>query len=158
MAVRRRHRGRGRPPPRLPQARPASGTVVATQRPAAPTAAGPRRKTVLVVEDNATIGGLLVGLLREEGYRALRAWDGGEALRMARDRRPDLIMLDLSLPYRDGLELARELKAQQETREAPMIAISGNTLMLPPGDRELLTECLSKPIDLDRLLNYVRRA
>src|SRR5438874_565503 len=158
MAGRRRHRGRGRPPPRLTQVKPAAVAAPAAPARPAPAPPGPRRKTVLVVEDNATIGGLLVGLLREEGYRALRAWDGGEALRIARDRRPDLIVLDLSLPYRDGLELARELKAQQETREAPMIAISGNTLMLPPGDRELLTECLSKPIDLDRLLNYVRRA
>jgi len=113
---------------------------------------------VLVVEDNATIGGLLVGLLREEGYRALRAWDGGEAVRMARDRRPDLIMLDLSLPYRDGPAVLQDLKAQQETMEAPIILVSGNTLMLSSTDRELLTECLSKPIDLDRLLNYVRRA
>src|SRR3954466_4092434 len=78
-----------------------------------------KRKCVLVVEDNATIGGLLVALLREEGYRALRAWDGREAMKMARDRRPDLIVLDLSLPYRDGIEVLRELRANEDTVEAP---------------------------------------
>src|SRR5437762_14154060 len=92
-----------------------------------------KRKCVLVVEDNATIGGLMVALLREEGYRALRAWDGAEAIKMARDRKPDLIMLDLSLPYPDGLPVLRELKAHPETKDAPIIVVSGNLLQLAPG-------------------------
>jgi DNA-binding response OmpR family regulator len=122
--------------------------------PGAPT----RRKCVLVVEDNATIGGLLVALLREEGYRALRAWDGQEAIRMARDRRPDLIVLDLSLPYRDGVEVLYDLKGHDETRSAPIVVVSGNTLQLAPEDRELLMELVSKPFDIDKLMNVFRRA
>ena len=78
-----------------------------------------------VVEDNATIGGLLVALLREEGYRALRAWDGREAMKMARDRAPDLIVLDLSLPYRDGVDVLRDLRANDDTAEAPIVVVSG---------------------------------
>ena len=120
--------------------------------------AGPRRKCVLVVEDNATIGGLLVALLREEGYRALRAWDGHEAMKMARDRRPDLIVLDLSLPYRDGLEVLYELRGNQDTKDAPIIVVSGNTLQLSPEDRALVTETVSKPFDIDKLMNVFRRA
>src|SRR5918911_1335018 len=92
----------------------------------AASATGTRRKCVLVVEDNATIGGLLVALLREEGYRALRAWDGREAMRMARDRPPDLIVLDLSLPYRDGVDVLRELRANPETAESPIVVVSGS--------------------------------
>ena len=121
-------------------------------------AAGPRRKCVLVVEDNATIGGLLVALLREEGYRALRAWDGREAMKMARDRRPDLIVLDLSLPYRDGLEVLYELRGNEDTKAAPIVVVSGNTLQLTPEDRALVTETVSKPFDIDRLMNVFRRA
>jgi DNA-binding response OmpR family regulator len=117
-----------------------------------------RRKCVLVVEDNATIGGLLVALLREEGYRALRAWDGQEAIRMARDRRPDLIVLDLSLPYRDGVEVLYDLKGHDETRSAPIVVVSGNTLQLTPEDRELVTDLVSKPFDIDKLMNVFRRA
>ena len=111
-----------------------------------------------MIEDNATIGGLMVALLREEGYRALRAWDGAEAIKMARDRKPDLIMLDLSLPYPDGLPVLRELKAHPETKDAPIIVVSGNTLQLAPDEGELLTECISKPVDIDRLVNHARRA
>ncbi len=120
--------------------------------------AAPRRKCVLVVEDNATIGGLLVALLREEGYRSLRAWDGGEAMKMARDRRPDLIVLDLSLPYRDGLEVLYELRGNEDTRDAPIVVVSGNILQLTPEDRALITETVAKPFDIDKLMNVFRRA
>ncbi|MFN8632531.1 MAG: response regulator [Chloroflexota bacterium] len=123
----------------------------------ASTAVATRRKCVLVVEDNATIGGLLVALLREEGYRALRAWDGREAMKMARDRRPDLIVLDLSLPYRDGIEVLRELRGNADTVEAPIVVVSGNALQLTPDDRALVTDTVGKPFDIDRLMNVFRR-
>jgi DNA-binding response OmpR family regulator len=113
---------------------------------------------VLVLEDNATVGGLLAGILREEGYRALRAWDSREAVRIARDRRPDLIMLDLSLPYADGVEALVDLKQHKETRLAPVILLSGNTLTMPNEEREHLTEFIPKPFDIDVMLNAVRKA
>ena len=119
---------------------------------------GPRRKCVLIVEDNASVGGLIAGLLREEGYRALRAWDGREALRLARDRRPDLIMLDLDLPHKDGVEVIYELKQHKETKQAPVIVVSGNTLVLSNEDQEQLADLLTKPFDIDIMLNAVRKA
>ena len=123
---------------------------------ASASATATRRKCVLVVEDNATIGGLLVALLREEGYRALRAWDGREAMKMARDRRPDLIVLDLSLPYRDGVDVLRELRANDDTVDAPIVVVSGNALQLTPDDRALVTDAVAKPFDIDRLMNVFR--
>lgn len=123
-----------------------------------PPRALPKRKTVLVIEDNATIGGLLVALLREAGYRALRAWDGREALRIARERRPELIVLELSLPYPAGVPLIEELRGHAETKDAPIVLVSGNVLHLEPGQREQLAECIAKPIDIDRLENAFRRA
>jgi DNA-binding response OmpR family regulator len=154
---------RGKPPRKPQHARPRTrpkGAAPAAEgaNGAATAPAGPRRKSVLVVEDNATIGGLLVALLREEGYRALRAWDGREAMKMARDRRPDLIVLDLSLPYRDGLEVLHELKANEDTAQAPIVIVSGAALQLTPEDRELVTETVAKPFDIDRLMNVFRRA
>jgi len=152
---------RGKPVRKTQHARPrtrSKGAPAAEATNGTAQAAGPRRKCVLVVEDNATIGGLLVALLREEGYRALRAWDGREAIKMARDRRPELIVLDLSLPYRDGVEVLRELKATEETAQAPIVIVSGAALQLPPEDRELVTETVTKPFDIDRLMNVFRRA
>ena len=123
---------------------------------AAASTTATRRKCVLVVEDNATIGGLLVALLREEGYRALRAWDGREAMKMARDRKPDLIVLDLSLPYRDGVEVLRELRGNQDTVDAPIVVVSGSALQLTPDDRALVSDSITKPFDIDRLMNVFR--
>ena len=152
---------RGKPPRKLqharPRTRPKTAPVAEDQNGSAPSP-GPRRKCVLVVEDNATIGGLLVALLREEGYRALRAWDGREAMKMARDRRPDLIVLDLSLPYRDGLEVLYELRGNENTKDAPIVVVSANALQLSTEDRALVTETVSKPFDIDKLMNVFRRA
>ena len=141
--------------PKSEERQPASDN--GTSHSAASTATATRRKCVLVVEDNATIGGLLVALLREEGYRALRAWDGREAMKMARDRRPDLIVLDLSLPYRDGVEVLRELRGNEDTVDAPIVVVSGNALQLTPDDRALVTDAVAKPFDIDRLMNVFRR-
>jgi CheY-like chemotaxis protein len=113
---------------------------------------------VLVLEDNATIGGISVALLREEGYRALRAWDVREVVKIARDRRPDLILLDFSLPYPSGVPAIRELKALPETREVPLILVTANMLQLEPGEADLLLERVSRPVDLDQFINAVRRA
>ncbi len=141
--------------PRTVRAKSEDGQPSAENGVAAST--GTRRKCVLVVEDNATIGGLLVALLREEGYRALRAWDGREAMKRARDRRPDLIVLDLSLPYRDGVEVLRDLRANEDTTEAPIVVVSGSAMQLTPDDRALVTDTVAKPFDIDRLMNVFRR-
>ena len=140
--------------PKADESQPASEGTSALS---APSATATKRKCVLVVEDNATIGGLLVALLREEGYRALRAWDGREAMKMARDRRPDLIVLDLSLPYRDGVDVLRELRANDDTVDAPIVVVSGNAMQLTPDDRALVTDAVAKPFDIDRLMNVFRR-
>jgi DNA-binding response OmpR family regulator len=123
-----------------------------------PERVAPKRKTILIVEDNAAFGGLVVALLREEGYRALRAWDGQEAANMARDRRPDLIILDLALPYREGISILRQLKSQTETAKAPVLIFSGNILVLTPEDEQLVEGVVTKPFDIDRVLNVIRKA
>jgi CheY-like chemotaxis protein len=140
--------------------RPPAAPRDATQRQGigSPERVAPKRKTILIVEDNASFGGLLVALLREEGYRSLRAWDGQEAANMARDRRPDLIILDLALPYREGISILRQLKSQTETAKAPVLVFSGNILVLTPEEEQLVEGVVTKPFDIDRVLNVIRKA
>src|SRR3954469_22395152 len=88
----------------------------------------PRRKVVLVVEDHASVGGLIAALLRQEGYRAVRAWDPQEALRLARGRSPDLVLLDLNLAYPDGLEVLKQVRANESTRRAPIVVVAGGNV------------------------------
>jgi len=118
----------------------------------------PRRKVVLVLEDHASVGGLIAALLRQEGYRAVRAWDPQEALRLAKGRTPDLVLLDLNLAYPDGLEVLHQVRNHEATRRAPIVVVAGGTLALSTEDTELLDGMVRKPFDIDIMLNAVRKA
>jgi CheY-like chemotaxis protein len=101
---------------------------------------------------------LIAGLLRQEGYRAVRAWDPQEALRLARGRTPDLVLLDLNLAYPDGLEVLRQVRANEATRRAPIVVVAGGNLNLSPEDEQLVDGLVHKPFDIDLMLNAVRKA
>jgi DNA-binding response OmpR family regulator len=121
-------------------------------------AAAPRRKVVLVLEDHASVGGLIAGLLRQEGYRAVRAWDPAEALRLARGRTPDLVLLDLNLAYPDGLDVLRQVRGNEATRRAPIVLVAGGDLRLSDQESSLVDSVVLKPFDIDIMLNAVRKA
>jgi DNA-binding response OmpR family regulator len=113
---------------------------------------------VLVLEDHASVGGLIAGLLRQEGYRAVRAWDPQEALRLARGRTPDLVLLDLNLAYPDGLEVLRQVRNHDATRRAPIVVVAGGNVTLSSEDNDLVDGVVRKPFDIDMMLNAVRKA
>ena len=121
-------------------------------------AVAPRRKVVLVLEDHASVGGLIAGLLRQEGYRAVRAWDPQEALRLARGRAPDLVLLDLNLTYPDGLDVLRQVRGNEATRRAPIVLVLGSELKLSTDEASLVDSVIQKPFDIDIMLNAVRKA
>lgn len=105
-------------------------------------------KTVLIVEDVALNRDLLVQLL-EDRYRLLIAEDGAAALERAAEARPDLILMDLSLPRLDGWEATRRLKADAALARIPVIALSAHA-MRGDEERALASGCddfLTKPID-----------
>jgi len=81
-------------------------------------------KRVLVVDDDAKTVELVKLYLNRDGYRVLAAYDGAEALRLARERRPDLIVLDLMLPGMDGLEVCRTLRDESDV---PIIMLTART-------------------------------
>ena len=121
-------------------------------------AVAPRRKVVLVLEDHASVGGLIAGLLRQEGDRAVRAWDPQEALRLARGRTPDLVLLDFNLAYPDGLDVLKQVRNHEATRRAPIVLVAGGELTLSAEETLLVDEVVQKPFDIDIMLNAVRKA
>jgi len=115
-------------------------------------------KTVLIVEDVELNRDLLVQLL-EENYRLLLASDGQAALQQAAQAKPDLILMDLSLPRMDGWEATRRLKADAELRRIPVIVLSAHAMR---GDEERARasgcdDFLTKPIDECELFQKLER-
>jgi two-component system cell cycle response regulator DivK len=117
------------------------------------------KKRVLLVEDEEHILHLLTDLLVITlGQEVLTATDGIEAIRMAQEHRPDLILMNLTLPKLDGWEAARALKANDELRHIPILAITAHTMV---GDRERALEAgcddyFAKPIDVDAFVEFLR--
>jgi DNA-binding response OmpR family regulator len=115
-----------------------------------------RRPTVLIVEDDTAIRGLIAELLIGEGYAVIEAADSREGLRCARQLGPDLILLDLGLPLADGLEVLETLRSGQETRHIPVVVVTGHHAL---SSSELYRSAglIQKPFDLANLLEHVRR-
>jgi two-component system cell cycle response regulator DivK len=115
------------------------------------------KKTVLIVEDNELNMKLFNDLLEANGYATLRTKSGVEAIALARDQRPDLILMDNKLPEVSGLEVTRWLKDDEELRAIPIIAV---TAFAMKGDEEKIRQggCeayLSKPISVAKFLETV---
>jgi two-component system, cell cycle response regulator DivK len=115
-------------------------------------------KTVLIVEDNELNMKLFHDLLEAHGYRTLGTRNGAEAFDLARDHRPDLILMDIQLPEVSGLEVTRWLKDDPELSAIPIVAVTAFAMR---GDEERILEggCeayLSKPISVGKFLETVR--
>jgi CheY-like chemotaxis protein len=92
--------------------------------------------------------------LQRRGYTVIRAADGQEAVEMAARERPDLILMDVSLPVMDGLEATRRIRACTETQSIPIVALTAHA-MSGDRDRALQAGCddyHAKPVELPRLL------
>ena len=134
---------------------------IADHGPAESPAPGPRpmTKTVLIVEDNELNMKLFRDLLDAHGYRTLQTRNGMEALSLAREHRPDLILMDIQLPEVSGLEVTKWLKEDDQLREIPVIAV---TAFAMKGDEERIREggCeayISKPISVMMFLDTVKQ-
>jgi CheY-like chemotaxis protein len=112
---------------------------------------------LLLVEDNEYNRDMLVRRLERKGFQVVCALDGAEGCRMAGAERPDLILMDMHLPVLDGWEVSRRLKADEQTRAIPIVALTADAMT---GDREraLAAGCDdydTKPVELPRLLEKI---
>ncbi len=113
--------------------------------------------TILIVEDNDLNRDMLTRRLARKGYDVVTAKDGAEGLRMATERPPDLILMDLSLPIMDGWEATRRLKARPTTCEIPIVVLTAHVM---EADRQLshIAGCdgfATKPVDLPALVSTI---
>lgn len=109
------------------------------------------RPSVLVVDDDQAIREVIAEVLRDEGYEVVCAENGVQALdELRKNRRPDLVLLDLMMPVMSGWEVLEEIQGDDQLARIPVVVVSA---MNAPGVREHL----AKPIDLERLLDTVGR-
>jgi CheY-like chemotaxis protein len=112
---------------------------------------------ILLVEDNEMNRDMLSRRLERRGYEVIVAVDGEEGVARAAADGPDVVLMDLSLPGIDGWEATRQLKAADETRSIPVLALTAHAMA---GDREKALEAGcdefdTKPVDLPRLLEKI---
>lgn len=98
---------------------------------------------VLVVDDESSVRSLISNSLRDHGYRTVEAADGVDALRMARELRPDAVVLDIELPALDGTTILQSLRSHPDTQLVPIIGMSGYEI--DPADERSFTCFLQKP-------------
>lgn len=114
-------------------------------------------KRILIVEDNDLSLMLLNDLLKVQGYEIFKTSEGLEAINLARDKQPDLILMDIKLPDICGLDVTRRLKQDDLTKSIPIIAV---TAFATPGDetKALESGCdgyITKPVAIQSLLRTI---
>ncbi len=116
------------------------------------------QKKILIVEDNELNMKLFHDLLEVHGYTTLQTKDGREALQLAREHRPDLILMDIQLPEVSGLEVTKWIKADDDLKSIPVIAV---TAFAMKGDEEKIRSggCeayIAKPISVNSFLETIQ--
>ena len=110
---------------------------------------------ILVVEDNIDNMTLIADVLQSLNYNVIQATDGEQGFKVAQTEKPDLILMDLSLPRMDGWTATRHIKADETIQHIPVIALTAHAMV---GDKERALEAgcndyISKPINLKELAN-----
>jgi len=116
-------------------------------------------KTVLIVEDNELNMKLFRDLLQAQEINTIETRDGLQVLEMAREHNPDLILMDIQLPEVSGLDITRHIKAEDDLKNIPIIAV---TAFAMKGDEDKIRECgcngyISKPISIGSFIETIQQ-
>ena len=114
---------------------------------------------ILLVEDNDINRDMMVRRLQRRGFEMLTAVDGQQAVDVTKTEKPDLVLMDMSLPVMDGWEATRHLKADPEVRDIPVIGLTAHAMV---GDKEKALEAgcddyATKPVEFGNLVNLMSR-
>jgi two-component system cell cycle response regulator DivK len=115
-------------------------------------------RKILIVEDNEDSRELVAKVLRNKGYITVEAVDGEEAIEKVVSEKPDLVLLDISIPKLDGYEVAKRLKSREDVKDIPIVAVTAHAMK---GDREKVIAAgfegyISKPVNVRELPDQVR--
>jgi CheY-like chemotaxis protein len=120
------------------------------------------KKTILIVDDEPDVLTFLSTLFEDNGYATAKALDGNEALTKVKEKAPDLVTLDITMPNKSGVRFYREMKESAEWRKVPIIIVTGvsgefktfisTRKQVPPPEGYL-----SKPIDKTEILNLAKK-
>ncbi len=111
---------------------------------------------ILIVDDEAAVADLIEAVLVGEGYTVAIARDGIQGILLARDWKPDLVLMDIMLPGVDGTTAIRRLKADPATADLPIVAMSaGRTIRRQSSELTDADAALSKPFDIEALLAQI---
>ena len=115
--------------------------------------------TILIVEDNDKNMKLARDILKAKGYATLEAVTGEEGVKLARERLPDLVLMDIQLPGINGIEAFRQIRADAKSARIPVVAL---TASVTPTDRSEITAAgfdafIGKPINLKEFVETIRR-
>ena len=116
------------------------------------------KKRILIVDDEPNIVKAVRARLEDSGYEAIAAYDGEEALKKAREEKPDLIILDLMLPMMDGCDVCRKLKLDEKYKAIPIIMFTAKfqPVDIRYGMAQGADAYITKPFDPKMLLDKIR--
>jgi len=115
--------------------------------------------TILIVEDNEKNMKLVRDILQHRGHTTLEAVTGNDGVRLARERRPDLVLMDIQLPDIDGIEALRQIRTEPALDATPVLAVSAS--VMPDEQQQIVASgfdaYVTKPINLKQFLETVQR-
>lgn len=117
-----------------------------------------RKNKLLIADDNERIHGLLTNFLSSDQFDIIHAYDGKETLRLVEDQQPDLIVLDIMMPFIDGRDICKKLKSEPETKNIKIIMLTGK---IEQHDRIVgfevgADEYITKPCSIDYLARKIK--
>jgi twitching motility two-component system response regulator PilH len=117
-------------------------------------------KSILIVEDSPMEMKLLLGLLEDKGFQLYSATDGDQAVAAAQLHHPDLILLDVVLPKKNGYQVCRQLKNSPDTASSKIVMVSSKSLEMDRywGLKQGADDYLTKPIDPAAVMAAIERA
>jgi two-component system cell cycle response regulator DivK len=115
--------------------------------------------TILIVEDNEKNMKLVRDILQHRGHMTIEAANGSDGVRLARERRPDLVLMDIQLPDIDGIEALRQIRTEPALDATPVLAVSAS--VMPDEQQQIVASgfdaYVTKPINIKQFLETVQR-